>query len=232
MLSMGLGLAERASKGGSAFNPSSLTLRAWWDTSDSTKVFQTIDTSTPAALGNPIGRISDKGPNAVPLLQATAGLRPTRQATGADFDGTDDLLTTASGLTWASPSDMWFVVKADANPYILAWDTTNAAAEAAGIANPTDGTAINVGIGTPTVRVNNVLVTDTRDAFATAMGTSTVRIVEIRNATMAFSQFAIGNYGGAFIFNGQYGEIIIAAALDAAQRASLYSYLAAKWSVP
>lgn len=218
------------SSGSAAFSPASLPIEAWWDASDLSTIFTTSAGSTPSAINDPIGRIEDKSGNARHLVQGTAGSRPTLQATGMDFDGTDDGLATASGQTWAATTDIWLVMDAEADQFITLWDATNAASEAMGISIPTDGTAVNVGVGAPTIHVDGAAVADVRDDFYHAIrDTATPKIVEFRGCSMAFSQFAIGNYGGGFTFNGQKAEIIVAETLSAGERTALYAYLEAKW---
>lgn len=90
-------------RGGGEF-PRSLfpsgTTGAWLDISDLSTLYQTNDTSTPVtALGQQVGRVTDKSGNGNHATQATASKRPTLQqlSNGAYallFDGVDDFLVT------------------------------------------------------------------------------------------------------------------------------------------
>lgn len=68
--------------------------------------FQDTAGATPAAVGQPVGRLNDLSGNGNHLLQATAGFRPLLQQSGSlyylDFDGVDDVLVMTASATWDS----------------------------------------------------------------------------------------------------------------------------------
>lgn len=72
----------------------------WWDPSDSTTVFQDSAGTTPAGVGDPVGRIKDKSGRGNHLIQSAAASRPLLQTEGGRnfllFDGTDDALAIAA----------------------------------------------------------------------------------------------------------------------------------------
>ena len=73
---------------------------AWYDPSDSSTVWQDAAGTTPATVGDPVGRIDDKSGNGNHATQTTSAARPVLQSSGGlyylDFDGVDDYLTTAT----------------------------------------------------------------------------------------------------------------------------------------
>jgi hypothetical protein len=95
----------RAAAGNSGeWTPTNLgsTLKAWWDVSDLSTLFQNSDgTTAVAADGDPVGYIADKSGNGFHLTQATSGSRPTYKTSSGlhwlDFDGTSDFIKSANG---------------------------------------------------------------------------------------------------------------------------------------
>lgn len=79
---------------------------AWFRLADGSTLYQTNDTSTPVtALGQKLGRVTDKSGSGAHATQATAGLRPTLPAAGYRLrsDFVDDVLE----CTLASARDMY-----------------------------------------------------------------------------------------------------------------------------
>jgi hypothetical protein len=98
--------------GAAAFSPASLFASgesgAWYDPSDLTTVFQDTAGTTPAGVGDPVGRIDDKSGNGNNLLQVAANQRPLLQQDGSgnyylDFDGSDDLIQAAAAVGVDAP---------------------------------------------------------------------------------------------------------------------------------
>ena len=73
---------------------------AWYDPSDSSTVWQDAAGTTPATVGDPVGRIDDKSGNGNHATQTTSAARPVLQQSGGlyylDFDGVDDSLKTST----------------------------------------------------------------------------------------------------------------------------------------
>ena len=92
------GLAETVAP--PSFAPTDLgaDLQAWYDIQDIASMYQTTDTSTPAVVNSPVGRVNDKSGNARHLTQSDSGKRPVLRQSGSvyylEFDGSDDNLTT------------------------------------------------------------------------------------------------------------------------------------------
>ena len=102
MIGLGLGLTSmRGRRRVLAFDPASLFVSgeqgAWYDPSDLSTMFTDTAGTTPAAVGDPVGRINDKSGNDNHATQETAAARPIlRQTVGGlyylEFDGVDDEL--------------------------------------------------------------------------------------------------------------------------------------------
>ena len=90
-----------------SFNPTSISGNILWlDAADSTVLFQNNDGSTPATSNNAVvGFWRDKSPSGANVTQATAGYKPLlktnvkNQRNVVRFDGTDDFLSGALGVT-------------------------------------------------------------------------------------------------------------------------------------
>lgn len=100
---IGIGLTLTGSR--NLFSPSSLFAAgeqgAWYDPSDIGSMFQDSAGTTPAVVGQPVGKINDKSGKGNHATQATAASRPTLQQDASgyyylSFDGTDDSLATSS----------------------------------------------------------------------------------------------------------------------------------------
>lgn len=96
---MSVGGAKGGNPGVAPIDPSTLTLWAWWDVSDTTTTFQDLLGATPATANNdPVFRVNDKSGNSRNLLQlqASDASRPLLKISGGknwlQFDGTDDNL--------------------------------------------------------------------------------------------------------------------------------------------
>jgi hypothetical protein len=88
-----------------AFDPATLFAGgekgAWYDPSDLDTLWQDTAGTTPAVVGDPVGRIDDKSGNDYHLIQGTAGSRPTLRQDGSsnyylENDGTADKMACSS----------------------------------------------------------------------------------------------------------------------------------------
>jgi len=75
----------------------------WFDPSDLSTLWQDTAGTTPAVVGDPVGRIDDKSGRGNNAIQATAGNRPILRQDGdgayyLEFDGADDVLTMTQAL--------------------------------------------------------------------------------------------------------------------------------------
>lgn len=72
----------------------------WLDPSDATTLWQDSDGTTPAGVGDPVGRITDRSGNGNHATQATTSSKPTLRESGGlrylEFDGVDDFLEVPS----------------------------------------------------------------------------------------------------------------------------------------
>lgn len=83
---------------------------AWYDPSDSSTVWQDAAGTTPAGVGDPVGRIDDKSGNGNHATQSTSAARPVLQTSGGlwylDFDGVDDRMVATFAATVNRPADI------------------------------------------------------------------------------------------------------------------------------
>lgn len=108
-----------AARGGSAFDPLSLSPALWLKADAG--LYTTSGGSTPAtADGDPVGRWEDQSGNSRHLLQATAGLRPTlklaikNSRSVVRFDGLDDWMR--ASFTLNQPHTRFIVFKFRSTP--------------------------------------------------------------------------------------------------------------------
>ena len=96
-------------------NPLSLgsKLRAWWDYTDTSNLWQDTSATTPAtANSDPVGRVSDKSGNGKHFLQSSSTLRPLYSSSGyVQFDGTDDYLSIAAAAFPIDDFELFHVVE-------------------------------------------------------------------------------------------------------------------------
>lgn len=105
------------------FSPSDITgLQGWFDFSDASTLFTDSARTTPVSSdGDPIGGVSDKSGVNNHLGQATSGRKPAYKTniqngrSVARFDGTDDLLQSATFTDLTQPSEVFIVAKQDAS---------------------------------------------------------------------------------------------------------------------
>lgn len=112
-IGLSLCLGANLRSGGAPFDPASLFADgeqgAWYEPGPST-AFQDTAGTTPAGLGDPVGRLNDLSGYGNHATQATAASRPTLQQTAGglwylSFDGVDDSLTTPVASQGAVGSD-------------------------------------------------------------------------------------------------------------------------------
>ena len=147
------------------------------------------------------------------------------------FDGIDDGMGTGA-ITLSADMDCFVAVRrATAANVVLAFNgTTNFF----GVVASADVSAADTGSGTPTyvingVSVNGGLTGTTRGQLHAAMPVASWVVLEIRNLnlTAGWAAFNIANYA-SFMFNGDFGGIILAPAGDATARQKNRQYLGAK----
>lgn len=102
---------------GTTPNDSGVSPIAWYDFSDASVLFTDTGRTTPAADGNTVKGVTDKSPSANHLSEATNG--PTMRTspspsingrTCLEFDGTNDLLTSASNMTLYGRTHDWTIM--------------------------------------------------------------------------------------------------------------------------
>lgn len=228
---------------------------AWFDPSDLTSMFQTTDTSAPAVVDSPVGRINDKSGNGNHATQGTAGSRPILRQAGAlfylEFDGVDDFLDTA-GYAQTDGAGLWscgasFYLNNLAGQYCLldADDpaATNRLAQNLHVAITTGQPytiAFNTTVGTFTDTAANVAAT-TPTVLTAVNSAGAVEIFKnnVGNGSVATSGTLVTAASrlrmGRALFDGLqplagriYGAIQLARAFTASERANVQTFLAAK----
>lgn len=119
-----------------AFNPSQLSLVAWYDPSDLSTMWQdTAATTAVTADGQAVARIDDKSGNGYHMVQGTSTKRPIYKTDGTYhwllFDGTDDGMDVVSQgnsavtmpLTWSACSG--FRTESTVNQSVMDSDNSN-----------------------------------------------------------------------------------------------------------
>lgn len=105
-------LITRISSSPAPFSPLDIPgLKLWLDASDAATLFQDSAGTTPAGIGDVVGRWSDKSGNNNHATQATTGVKPLRQDGYIAGDGSDDYLvlpnTLVVGFTAATGFIVW-----------------------------------------------------------------------------------------------------------------------------
>lgn len=237
------------------FDPSRLAgLIGWYDSSDLSTMAQNSDGTGAVSVGDQVGYWRDKSPTAAHVTQATGANRPTLTAAAVNgkaalvFDGSNDNLSVASysaqgglaGLTRVavystsqnsqmtralSTSDSCFFL-ANADFVCRVTTTAGVAVEA----DPPNEMALRIyanvfdgGAGTCETFFNNAAQASKASPYITAALPATT--------TAGTGTLHIGSNAGANNFvAGPIAEYIIySRALSAAERTSLYDYLADKW---
>lgn len=215
---------------------------AWYDPSDSSTVWQDAAGTTPAGVGDPVGRIDDKSGNGNHATQTTSAARPVLQQSGdlyyLDFDGVDDLMvSSAFASPIAQPNTTYYAYKLDAlsaaNEYIFdSLDATNRQSSYYTLNVFMFGGQGPVQFYTATTdaAVNGILFNNA-SSWNRLNGTQTARSL----GTNAFSGITLSCYlGKQAIYCGDlrlYGWVNIDRTLTAAEITDLETYLAAKSGV-
>ena len=178
------------------FSPSSLYAGSakglWYDTGDLTSMFQESGGTTPAVVGQPIGKFNDLSGNGLHGLQATSAARPVLASgpASATLDGIDDGFATAAFAAGTLGADMTLMVpvrRAAATDVVLAFQTSGAGVYC-GLAAAGIGALAYSNAGTPTHLVNGVAVpggtATTAGQLHTALPVGEWCILEIRNLDM------------------------------------------------
>jgi hypothetical protein len=230
--------------GGAPFRLSSLFSAGqaglWYGPSDMASLFQDSTGATPVtAVGQPVGKISDKSGRGNHAIQATAAARPVLAASPATltYDGIDDGTATATFAagTLTSNMDCFMVVRREsAAPFMAFWAS---APNYVGAANSGGGASVSHGGAGAAVNyaVNGTAVAGgtatTEVQLAAAMPVGQLLILEIRNLDLsAWTDFKQSLYPG-YPTNGGLGDTILCPAQTDAVRAKIRQYLASRYGV-
>ena len=237
---LGIGLGITRLSGVLGFNPASLFANgeegAWYDPSDSSTVWQDAAGTTPAGVGDPVGRIDDKSGNGNHATQSTPTARPTLQVSGGlyylDFDGTDDLMATTFASAQAQPNTISAAIKFDQgsrNEYVA----DGIGSDRNGIYKPTDKLFIYAGSN-----VSDPSVAGTSEIVFTGHFNTTSSVLRVDGTQVATGDAGVLNWGGITLASNRiasnwmdgriYGFIGVNRTLTAGEIDGVESYLAAK----
>lgn len=116
-----------------SFAPTAIAgIKAWYDFSDISVLWQNAARSTPVASdGDPIGGMTDKSGVGNHLAQSTSGSRPLykigiqNNLSVSRYDGTDDYLSTSPFTALSQPNEMFMVVRQNARRNDQVFDSTD-----------------------------------------------------------------------------------------------------------
>lgn len=252
----GRGLAASAWTPASLFAASEAG--GWYDPSDLATVWQDSARTTPGAVNSPVGALDDKSGNGNHLLQATAGARPILRQSGAFFylerDGVDDFLASGATLTLAAG---WTMAVAASYPsgadtatrgiFTLSSTTTNYFIVGFRQSNTTPRSALRGANGSPAVSLTTCSGTSYPAATPAVIASRfaalshDIRYNGTTQATLATTWDAQSLASAKLTFGGNNNAEAVATSLyaavalkripNAAELASLESWLAAKAGV-
>lgn len=247
-MSLMIGTSIVTGTGQGSFSPLSLgaTLAAWYDPSSISGYFQLSNgTTAVAADGDPVGYEPDLSGKGNHLIQATAGLRPSYDATGInglsalESDGGDILYNGA--ITWTDNSGGAMYVVYDASvqgtPFSV-WDSFGdieywafgAGDSYFGTFRTARVTAGDIGLGGTTAML--VCIRSGSDYKACKNGTEVYSTTASWQAPTKIAALAFENAGAVGGITGMVGErIVLNANPSDAQHAAITSYLRGKWGV-
>lgn len=207
MKGLSMGLSITGKKPNTA-PPYVLQPAAWYDPSDLGSLYQDTNGGTPVtAVGQPVGRISDKSGNDHHAIQATATARPTYQVdTNGNpyllFDGVDDMLLAA--FTIVQPIDRISAVQQvthSTGKCIFGGVTASAGVlqqvdtSGTGDIRIYDGTSSTVMLGTPVA--SNIVVTERHQGASSRYAVNNGAYTTCNPGTTPPGGISIGNNGFA-----------------------------------
>lgn len=238
-------------------DPASLTnLLAWYDFSDTSRMFTSNAGTGAVTSGSAVGYVTDRSGNGWHLTQATANNRPTFTGTigGVNclqFDGTNDSLATSSA--WPLSGDATWTLFAVYNRTsatlggLFSW---GAGSFGTATLRTINTCLFQLGSGTSNTNYSlNVESTGTSYALCAQKPTGLANWIRLyrngpvaaligSNAGVFATSIATGAFSAGYSVNlnnyfaGQIGEFIFYnRELTTAERASVFGYLGAKWGI-
>ncbi len=226
-----------AAGGGGFTDPTDIAnLVLWLDADDASTLYDADTGGSLTGADGEVGRWIDKSTTGSLWIQSVASTRPLRRTAAingndaVDFDGSNDILNYATGLSLGSSYTMFFVVqrttgtgyqaliKVNTNHCLYLQNSkTNFYISSSKYSTTTQSTGTTYVVG---VRVTSGSIEFFLDGAAdgTASGAS------------AQTWNAIGNSGASEFFNGLMGEVVIYnAALSNSEMDDVETYLLNKW---
>lgn len=222
--------------GGAPFDPSDLTLTAWWDISDLSTLWQdTAGTTAVTADGQSVARVDDKSGGGLNWLQSTSGNRPLYKTDGSLhwllFDGVNDAMDMGAWATLlGSTPDHVVGLRTPATNWLLACSAGNNQPLVA-IGENGSASAMHVGAGSPTTLVNKASIGGTtRDHIYDALAGGTNKVLTMLNlgGTPSFNQILSGHSSFPSAFR-IFGWII--APMDSTEQANAETWMGNKMGI-
>jgi hypothetical protein len=233
----------------------------WWDASDASTLRQNSNGTTAVSSDDdPVGYWADKSTSGFNVIQASSGLRPLYKTTGLNgkpsllFDGSDDVLrvtpATSVGSAGVTVFAVFQVVTAGtyvspplllgAGPNARPYDRYHAAGSNLVAIGSATSTAPTLSLRTQTTPFIHSMTVQKDGAssgvhrfqeFSNGAGQGTIDITS--TYSVASQVVSIGaRADSATLLNARVSEIVLYdGVLSTAQRASVESYLATKWSI-
>lgn len=207
---------------------------AWWDPSDLSTMSQDSAGTTPASVGQPVGRITDKSGRGNHFTQPTTSFKPILRNSGSlywlEFDGFDDhLICSGSFAGMATGSNLLMAVQvptSDGNAILFNHATGT---PFFGCMAPGDGGVAHSAAGSVTYTVNRVpTANDQRGTLHTAVTGATAKVLSASNIDFTgFTTPHFSSFAGWEVTGNLYG-IIAHDGLSGAQITNAETYLAGK----
>lgn len=227
--------------GADAFSPTQVAgITAWYDFSDATTLFTDAGTTPVSADGNTVYQVNDKTANGYNLQQSTSGDRPVYKVNIQNglsvirAAATTEYLTRASTPDLTQPTSIFVVmVRASGSGYAIAVDGHSTLHWVG-----TNGTAFRIASQTESANMNEAATNNW--SIYSALFNNTGSSLKINGGatktgttgTNKMTGIRIGAASNLAAWIGDIGEVIIYnAAVSAADRLLVESYLNAKWAV-
>lgn len=240
------------------FSPASISgITAWWDASDASTLFDTVDNGAAVSADGAVARMEDKTGNNRHFKASTVGTRPIRKTAvqnGRDairFDGSNDRMFSSVefGDAFASTASTCFIVaKATAvtTNNALIYENEVVLSENGGLHSwfvvKSDDTVATSGFDSDDrvasltyVPGSWIVLTSWHDGsnlFASINGGTSVSAALGTRTSTTFSLNLGADYSQAYFFNGDVGEILAYnQALSSENRSAVESALMTKWGI-
>ncbi|MEY1555343.1 hypothetical protein AB3Y40_06875 [Yoonia sp. R2331] len=219
-----------------SFAPTDLgsKLKLWLDFTDTSTLYQTTDTSTPAdTAADPVARVDDKSGNGNHFTRSTSSPLPEVSANGNVVFVADEYLKGQTNDTWhqaVTDGTYCASIKTDDQDGFMLLNS-RLTSSWFGICQNSTSTALDANSGTVTYRKNGAAITpSTRNDMRLEYATDTTLVATAQGLDLSGwpNDAWLGAYAsnGSLSFAGEMNEVVIADGLTTAERDSLETYMA------